>query len=310
MEKIKVSQYEGETHKNYSELGKESEKGWDSWGNSMVTLEDGKKEQMSFYTDERLTKRLFTEPLIPYLEGRNGKKTVVDFGGGDGLMIEQIRRQLQEAHITEINPVLLDIDEKKLEKAKSDFPSIETVPANMFELPFENNSIDSGVSRMALQYFPKPEQEGQEKTQLEILKEVYRVLKTKSPFVVIYPASFEDDRKATYNDSLWKLLTYHRTDKDDDLPFKNTRSFTSGKTIANYATKIGFNVKTVEQVDWIEFRYTIDAIENRFGAIPDQNKEWMEEAIKNPMNKKLLDIIEWNNKKAVRLPISRLVLEK
>jgi hypothetical protein len=55
-----IESYEGVSHKEYGELGKEKEKGWDSWGNVLVEKLDGSKEWQSFYANPEITKKLFT----------------------------------------------------------------------------------------------------------------------------------------------------------------------------------------------------------------------------------------------------------
>lgn len=334
----KVALYEGE-HLPYSELGKDAT--FDCWGSSIVTNEDGSQEWMSFYNDARVTDRLFTEPVIENLP-QTDQPVIADIGGGEGQMLAQIIFQMERKGVKPL-AVLSEIDKAKLKIAKQKHPEISPVQADGYSLPFADQSMDAIVSRMFLQYNPFPSDEGKRPTQFDLLKEMARVSKDGAVAVLVWPGNYsntakQDQQKAYYNDAFWNTLTWQRVDEyvpGESLEERNkreakviglreqrARSFTPGETMAGFAEKAGFELIDGEEIDWIEFRYTADAITNRFIELQEPGKEanleWVQEAFDDrtfagEMLRRLKamgEVSDWNGKNAVRLPISRLVLKK
>ncbi len=340
------------------ELGKSAERKWgfDKWGSCLLTNEDGSVEQSNFYRDPKISHRLFTQPLIeaiPLSEQRETLK-IIDFGGGEGLMLSQIITQIHEAGFEHLTPVLFDADMEKLELGKK--RGLEPVQGDVFHMPFVDNSFDAGVSRMLLQYFPPPKEGSDRPTQYDILKEMYRVMKSGSTLVIVWPGAYkynsdQEKRRAGALDLFWSQITYDRVDRPD-IPFaaaeaedpglgrrltnafedlnsepgharRRSRAFTPGAMMADFAKMAGFEVREGEEEDWLEFRYTYQAILDRFdpnGELPDQNKKWirfMFDHLTGAMKRNLQmddesndDFVKKNDEYAIRLPISRLVLRK
>jgi ubiquinone/menaquinone biosynthesis C-methylase UbiE len=315
----KAQFYEGPEHKEFKELGKEKEKGWDSWGNVLVEQPDGSKERESFYSSPDITKRLFTDDLQAHFSGRKDEELkFADFGGGEGLMLSQINAQLSEAGFKGATPILVEADEKKVKSAKKHFPEIQGTVASIFKLPFKDNSLDAGVSKFMLQYLPSPEVKDRP-NQADALKEIHRVLKDGSIFTLVYPA-FQSTRgneshTRTLNE-LWRLITWHRTFNDEEEPDLKSRSFTPGEEIATVAEQVGFNVKKGEQADWIDFRFGLDTITDRFGEMEPERLELIKDYF-NPasihyrsLKRAGLLTSEDNGKAYIKLPITKLLLEK
>lgn len=311
--------YEGPKHKEYKELGKEKEKGWDSWGNVLVEKTDGSKEWESFYSSPGITKRLFTDDLQARFSGRKDEELkLADFGGGEGLMLSQINVQLSEAGFKGVTPILVEADEKKVKSAQEHFPEIQGTVASIFKLPFKDNSLDAGVSKFMFQYLPSPEVKDRP-NQADALKEIHRVLKNGSIFTLVYPAFHSTKGNESHSralNELWRLITWHRTYDDEEEPDLKSRSFTPGEEIAKAAEQIGFNVKKGEQADWIDFRFGLDSIADRFGEMESERQElikvWFDPTSHHFRSLKRAGILanEDNGKAYIKLPITKLLLEK
>lgn len=315
----RVQFYEGPGHKEYKELGKEKEKGWDSWGNILVEKPDGSKEWESFYSSPDITKKLFTNDLQAHFSGRKDEELkFADFGGGEGLMLSQINAQLSETGFKGATPILVEADEKKVKSAQEHFPEIQGTVASIFKLPFKDNSLDAGVSRFMLQYLPSPEVKDRP-NQADALKEIHRVLKNGSIFSLVYPAFYstrENESRSRALNELWRLITYHRTNDDEEEPDLKNRSFTLGEEIAKVAEQVGFNVKKGEQADWIDFKFGLDSIIDRFGEMDPERQElikvWFNPTSFHYRSLKRAGILasEDNGKAYIKLPITKLLLEK
>ncbi|MDO8686770.1 MAG: class I SAM-dependent methyltransferase [Candidatus Berkelbacteria bacterium] len=321
---------------------------FDNWGDCRFQAEEGTAEEGNFYTDARITQKLFTEPILEAIEDsdRTQPATIVDFGGGAGIMLSQVNQQLHEAGIEQTEPILVDGDEKKIEHAKTAHPELQSIVGDVFHLPFDDNSIDAGVSRNLMQYFPPPEEKSEKTNQFDILREMHRVMKPGSTLVLVWPGAYKyhthnEQSRAAMHDMFWSQVTWDRTGEDNEDPNLSrrgtmnhlaavedsignkqyrVRACTPGEIMADFAQKVGFSIKQGEEADWLEFRYTYDAILNRFSDIPDQNKGWLQTTFGNHTIGALKryfkgidspdDIIDYQNHPAIRLPISRLILKK
>jgi SAM-dependent methyltransferase len=329
----KINQYE-QGHGAYEQLGVEKEKGWDSWGNVIVESSSGEKERDSFYSSEKITQRLFTQTIEQYLVNQNLEvpRVLVDFGGAEGLLLSQVATQLEnDIPGLQIKSVLIDADVSKLKDGKEKRPEIQSVAGSVFQIPLLDNSVDIGVSRLMIQYFPPAStKEGVENNQFTALKEMYRVMKPGSVLEVVWASVYDFEANglgANILDKLWSHITWHRTfdNKEDPgwgkwkideegLPIfegkERTRSLIPGTVLAEYAKKCGFQVLEGGQVDWIEFRFTAEAVFSRFGVKEEEKKELIEEVFRVLKTRWGLDVIEWQGQNALRLPISKLVLTK
>ncbi len=333
MEKSKISDYEGSQHKPYEQLGIEKEKSWDSWGNVIVTKPDGTSERKSFYSDETITQRLFTDEIIGYLSKQtelSSSRVIVDFGGAEGTLLHQIVEQVKSKFPEiQIDPVVIDADPKKVEEVKK-YPELKSVEGDIFKIPLSDNSVDVAVSRMMMQYLPPINPELPKQTQETTLEEMYRVMKPGSIIQIVWPAVYDftnNSMGANVIDHIWSLITWHRTFNDKEEPGdgkwieddsgypvfsdpNRARSFVPGEVLAKYAERLGFKVKAGGEVDWIEFRFTPEAVIERF-KVEDTERQDLIKGVFNFLKGRWgIDVIDWKDKKALRLPISRLVLEK
>lgn len=350
------AQYEPEEIKPYRELGDENEKGWDSWGSVVVISSDAKIERRSLYNDPEITRKLFTEPVIEHLKMQDKQpKILVDFGGGDGVMLHNINSQLKaEAGLPSISPVLFDIDAKKLESAHKEYPELNVQEGSVFSLPFGDNSIDVGVSRLAIQYFSgfepmkigivpvfpyiltderqKKDSALSDKNQYRMLSEIYRVLKPGGVLITMSPGTYSSDYPGRYINEFWNRVTAARTGESVENVRKE-RSFTSGYDLEHAAVEAGFKDASEhpdgEQIEWIEWEITPQAIFDRFGIDPnDHQTELTRQAIlavfnqiqpeEVPHRKMSDDYIplprdyfhEWKGQKAIKFPLQRIAFHK
>lgn len=325
--------------KPYSELGKESKKEWGSWGSILVTNLDGSKERASYYTDMRVIRRLFTQPLIEHLKetgDSHQKYKLADFGGGDGVLLHHINHQLRvEPATPRVSSTLIDTDESKLDIAKQKFPELETVKASIFELPFKDDTFDLGVSRQVMQYFSgynwnwgmfglkgAEETVKSEQNQHKMLKEIYRVMKPDSLFELVYSGGYIDSPQNRNLSEFWNRITAARTGQNIE-EVRNEREFTPGTTAELFAGEIGFDTVKAGEAGWIEWRITPESIFDRFNISPNDPKAKEIDKIfdsivpsENYFTKSFsedsipLDYIEWSDQKAVRMPITKLILKK
>lgn len=350
--------------KPYSELGKQPEKEWDSWGSVLVANPDGSKERRSYYTDPEIIRRMFSEPLIDHLRPKQPEpkrglfgwrqksqpvveisqepQTLVDFGGGDGIMLHNINEQITaEPGFPPINPVLIDLDRKKLESAKQQFPELAVVEGSLTQLPFADNSIDLAVSRQVLQYFSgftnvwafvaglaKAEPKS-ELNQEVVLKEIHRVMKPVSLFDLVWTGSTVDSPEARNVSRFWNMLTVARTGQSYD-EVENEREFVSGFFLTKLAAEMGFDIVKEEAIHWVEWRFTPEALFDRFdpdGKMPEEKKATIRrifDLVVHPEDPRMgprrdfhpgddsieLNYIDHNGQKAIELPITRLLLRK
>ncbi len=344
----RVTSYEGTEHQAYSELG--GGRTFDQWGSCVVTGPGGEKKWKPYYSDPELTRRLFTNPILEQFGGVHGKKLVAaDFGGGDGTLLEQLRTQLTEAG-ADITPVLIDVEQKgKLAVASEKHPSIELVQADLLDLPLKTSSVDIGISRHAIQYLPRPidqhnatpeyqrfrrdvlgrseaKNKGRVFDQSDFLRELYRVTKSGGTVDLVWPGAFrystEAERKrADAISYFWNGITGSRITGEgerfaDADTVSSERWFTAGEELARFAQRAGFEIVSAEECSDIEFRITPDSIMDRFdpqGTWSERRKRLIKDCFERAGIKGTtadVDIVDFNGEKAVRIPISRLLLKK
>src|SRR3989344_1812950 len=101
----------------YSELVKEAdgeELSKDVWG-----VAEYKGELIPLYIDEGLARDMFTNRILGNFSGRglnleSGVK-IVDFGGGDGVLLNIVTRQLTEAGYKGVVGVNIDMNQERLD---------------------------------------------------------------------------------------------------------------------------------------------------------------------------------------------------
>lgn len=105
-----------------------------------------------------------------FLEKLKGK--LLDVGCGAGYFTNQIKRSRPKVEIYGV-----DFSKKAIEIAKKDFPGIKFLTANVYKLPFPNNSFDAAIMRQTLEHLENPD---------KALAELRRILK---PGGIFYSAT-------------------------------------------------------------------------------------------------------------------------
>lgn len=164
--------------------------------------------------------------------------------------------------------------------------------------------------------------------QSDFLRELYRVTKSGGTIDLVWPGAFhygtEAERKrADAISYFWNGITGARITGEgggeryaDADSVSSERWFTAGEELARFAQRAGFEVVTAEECTDIEFRITPGSIMDRF----DPKGNWSErqkQLIENCFERAGLqattadvDVVDFNGEKAVRIPISRLLLKK
>lgn len=253
-----TKKYESFTHTTYSELGKEK-KTLADWG-----IGKYKGRLIEFYNDPALIQDNFTNHIKKYItETSISKPTVIDFGSGDGLLIDTVSNQLEQEGY-EINGVNLDMTEKSLKISKGKKPETPLLLADALKLPIKNSSVDIGLSRSVLNYL------GTEK-QKEYLDSIHQALKQNGIFIITWPGG-HDQEKADDLTDFYAKITSIITGDDDVEKIKNNKRFSSIEEISAIAEKIGFTIQDSGDLG-VEITYTPGGFSQRFKMSEDQIKK-------------------------------------
>lgn len=319
---------------SYERLGDDPDPNWHKWGSVLVRREDGSLSRESFYNSPEITRRLFTEPVGAFLAEQqvpaDEKLNLVDFGGATGAVLRQVVDGLAEDGFQNLNPVVVDKNEAALKEAQA--KGLKAVAAGMVDPPFPSGTVDVALSRFSLQYLGSSETGGvvtqhdyyNEKglvasdvyirdfyvrdNQAEFFKYLYDSMRSDGIAVLVVPLSGPDE--VSYGkqgaSSLWNHI-FSRLMKQNILAVDSTRSFPTLDELRKFAEGAGFKIRVAEEVDWIEFRFTPEAIFDRFELTPEQKEKVLalyQEALTGPAYKVDAD----PNSQAIRFPIGRLVI--
>ncbi len=234
MNESKFSQkYEDRIKKIYSELGTENKDSLDIWGNAIY-----KGEIVNIYTNTELIKEIFTNQIIDNEIDKKKPLKIVDFGSSEGYVIATTTSQLQEQGYT-IIPVAIDINKQNLVLLRKKYPDIETIEADLLDLPLKKNSVDGGILRFTLPYF------GKEKQSL-VLEQIYNALVPQGKLCIFHDGGFSSKLGELYNEFFadataamgsWNLKQV-----------KENRYFISSEELRQKAQNIGFG--TFFSKDW------------------------------------------------------------
>lgn len=257
----------------YSELGKstEGEKlSIDHWG---VTKYKG--ELILFYTDPELIRETFTNRIIKNLESQGIAPEqpikIADFGGGDGVLLDTVTKQLAEAGYTQILGVNVDFTARHLDTMRSKFITndessnnirLEGVQGDLTNLPLETGSIDAGYSRFALQYINK-------QNQPRAISEMLRTLKPGAELIIQWPRVTETEEQATFADEFDANIDSIMT----GIPLEQVRGkrhLASLAEVQKIAEGLGVTHK-VSFIDGLIILMSADLYANRFN-ITDSEK--------------------------------------
>jgi len=167
----RVSQkYEERIKKSYSEFRKS---GLGKW--AAVYYKGIFRNQ---YSDPKLIYDIFTKNIIG--EIKKGSITIVDFGGGDGVLLNIIKQQLSKKNIN-TRAINLDTNEKSLKLCKNKYPWIESKKHNITK-KYKTSFADLALSRFVLQYINKKERPN-------FFKSMYLTLKKGGLLIILWPGN-------------------------------------------------------------------------------------------------------------------------
>jgi SAM-dependent methyltransferase len=225
--------YEARTVK-YSELTGSAS--FDNWG--VVLTKEGR--WCNFYTDAKLIKELFTRPC---LDLKKNKLLIADLGGSEGMVVDKVRHQLKEEGI-EVVPVNLDIS-KEVYEGRKKFPQVHHIVANILETPLKESSVDVGIARLVLQYFPREKQP-------ELLKEIYRILQVGGKAIFLWPgwpSNKENNSKVSEVTSNFEAKIQVALGNFSSIEEALTsRHLTPSWEFAQMAREVGFEVQKLERL--------------------------------------------------------------
>ena len=279
------SDYEKKVTTRYHELGEEDKSDLDIWGNAIY-----KGRPINFYNDQRFINNHFTGRIK---EMGLDKITVVDFGGAEGHVLQEITQTLESEGI-KVFPIDIDREKGAIKKKKGNFAGL---PANLNYVPIIENSIDAGILRFVLQYNNKEDEK-------KILEEAYRTLKPGGRLIIMQDGAFKKEPGNAYNEFFAQASASQGGKTIEEI--KKGRLFLSGEEMESMAEKIGFKVVEARELDEVESYLSPAAYKSRFGSMSDEQYEnlekvFTEEEENNP------DIFKDGR---LKRPLIYLVLEK
>jgi len=269
----------------YSELVKEAdgeELSKDVWG-----VAEYKGELIPLYIDEGLARDMFTNRILGNFSGRglnleSGVK-IVDFGGGDGVLLNIVTRQLTEAGYKGVVGVNIDMNQERLDVMKDKFIStnyidkqrkIYGVKGNISEvIPVQKNSIDAGYSRFALQYIRKDKQQG-------AIKEMLSTLKPGAELVIVWPIVSDNEDHATVMDELDANMDSIALDKPLDK-VRGNRHLTSIDEVRKMTENLGVLCE-VGFVNGLQVPYSAESFANKFKITDKYKLQRLKDFFSNP----------------------------
>ncbi len=320
---------------DYERLGNDPDPNWHKWGSVLVHREDGTVSRESFYTSPEITHRLFVEPVTQFLADHQVPQdeplAMVDLGGASGNVLKQVDDELEASGYNHITPIVVDKNTTALKEAQE--KGLRAVAAGLTDLPFPNGSVDIAISRFSLQYLgDHPTGEGVavqrlfdsqgnlvhehafidsffvRDNQLDFFKFLHYAMRSDGMAVLVFPIQLEDEigYERTGAAQLWESI-FSRTMKQNIIKFGSLRSFPTLHRAAEMAEKAGFIIKEAQEVEWLEFRFTPEAIFDRFDLTPEQQelvRSIYNEAI---AQKRVIGDIDPATL-AIRFPIARMIL--
>jgi predicted SAM-dependent methyltransferase len=237
--------YEDKIKKRYSEF---KEVGIGTW-NAL----DFKGKFVNMYTDKEMIRELFTDKIKSSFKEKKDL-VIIDFGGGDGVLLSIIKNQLKDC--LNVEACNIDLNTKSLEVCRKDNPEIQTIKHNLLE-PYKEGCADVILCRFVMQYQSKEEQ-------LTILKNAYTTLKQGGLFFVLWPSHPDKE----FLNNIEAETVHIITGKDKKLA-KLSRYFPSMEEMTKNLEKAGFEILSSNK-DEIKQYYTVKGWSDRFNITKEQ----------------------------------------
>jgi len=190
--------YEKKIKTSYSELDAKTEDGW--------AILRYKREKINGYTDKKYINHFFTKHIVDL---QKKALDIIDFGGGDGVLLDIIGKQLDAKGI-KANLLNVDNNSKSLLLCNKRFPKIKTKLQDI--LTVNNfNKADVVISRFSFQYFSKA-------NQIKLMRIINKTLKSGGILIAEWP--YGNDEKIFH-----EIIT-------------NIKSIISGEEVSNLKKSI------------------------------------------------------------------------
>jgi len=174
---------------------------------------------------------------------------VLDFGCGNGRLLEILRDKKIEYHGVDVSQKLVDMAKEKYPERSHNFSKI----SGQSSLPFPDNFFNAVVSIAVFHHFPD------QKFRLEMAKELYRVTKPGGEIIITVWNLWQPKyRKYIWKNIYKKILGQSDFDfLDCAIPFKNNAGETfhrfhhayTQKKLAKLFSEAGFSVEEVRVVN-------------------------------------------------------------
>lgn len=301
----------------YSELGKveEGEKlSKDKWG-----VAEYKGELVLCYVDPELIRNVFTNRIVENFKARGitpeQAVRIVDFGGGDGVLLDTITKQLVEAGFAKVLGVNIDFTAKHLSTMKNKFmpessekndKKIYGVQGNLTEMPFKEGSFDAGYSRFVLQYLSKEKQP-------EAIGGMLSVLKPGAELIIQWPNAIETEEQASLLDEFDANIDSTIT----GIPLEDVRGkrhLTSLEEIRKIAEDLGVNCNA-DFIEEFKMFMSAEIYANRFNIVDEDKLKKLKDIFNNQdFRKKIqelggLNFVDDNGKTYIEYKIGLAVLK-
>ncbi|MGY4884339.1 MAG: class I SAM-dependent methyltransferase [Nanobdellota archaeon] len=257
--------YEDKIKKRYSEF---KDVGIGTW--NAVKF---KGRFINMYSDKEMIRELFTNKIKSNFKEKKDL-VIIDFGGGDGVLLSIIKNQLKDC--LNVEACNLDLNAKSLEVCKINNPEIQTIKHDLLQ-PYKQGCADVILCRFVMQYQSKEEQ-------LIILKNAYTTLKQGGLFFVLWPSHPEKDFINNMEAETVSIIT----GKDKKLA-KLSRYFPSIEEMTKNLEKAGFEILSSNK-DKIKQYYTVEGWTDRFNLTKDQEIQLTN--LFNKYEKKFPDLFE------------------
>lgn len=251
----------------YSELAQTQEGGIpnkDRWG----TAEYGGKSVVT-YSDPNLIRDVFTRRMIDNFHARGLSEAdaikIADFGGGDGVLLDRITRQIADSGYMDVTGVNFDINAQHLGTMKNKFSSenvglgrnLHGVRAGVTNLPLPFGSIDAGCSRFVVQYL-NPIIQG------TAIREMFAALKPGAELIIQWPRASTTSSEAAVLDDFDANIDAILTDIAVD-EVKGNRHLLSIEEMRDIADEIGASHE-ISLLDGLKIYISAEAYIDRFNV--------------------------------------------
>jgi 2-polyprenyl-3-methyl-5-hydroxy-6-metoxy-1,4-benzoquinol methylase len=208
---------------------------------------------VNMYNDKEMIRELFTNKIKSNFKEKKDL-VIIDFGGGDGILLSTIKNQLKDC--LNIEACNLDLNEKSIQSCKQNNPEIKTIKQNILE-QYKQGCADVILCRFVMQYQSKEEQ-------LLILKNAYNTLKQGGLFFILWPSH----KNKEFINNMEAETVQIITGKDKKLT-KLSRYFPPIEEMIKNMEKAGFQILSSNEEE-IKQYYTVKGWLDRFDLTKDQ----------------------------------------